>query len=125
MNIENYSASSGRVLKEDNTIVNVADLIENMATTLTAMDSIVESFITAEKTATTTPAEAFAGASRLANRKFITLQNVGNVNMEVLQSGGTNGVIVYPGDSITLKTALAVFVDTVTSTTTYRVMEGK
>ena len=59
---------------------------------------------TGAKTITTTAAEVFAGASRLANRYQMTIQNVGTL---IIYIGGAyvttaNGFPLLPGDSITL-----------------------
>jgi|LSQX01.1.fsa_nt_gb hypothetical protein len=60
--------------------------------------------VTGAKTITTTAAEIFAGASRLANRYQMTIQNVGTLIIYIGAAGVTadNGFPLLPGDSITL-----------------------
>ncbi len=60
--------------------------------------------VTGAKTITTTAAELFAGASRLANRYQMTIQNVGTQIIYIGAAGVTveNGFPLLPGDSITL-----------------------
>ena len=60
--------------------------------------------VTGAKTITTTAAELFAGASRLANRYQMTIQNVDTQIIYIGAAGVTveNGFPLLPGDSITL-----------------------
>lgn len=60
--------------------------------------------VTGAKTITATAAEIFAGASRLANRYQMTIQNVGTLIIYIGAAGVTaaNGFPLLPGDSITL-----------------------
>ena len=60
--------------------------------------------VTGAKTITTTAAEIFAGASRLANRYQMTIQNVDTQIIYIGAAGVTaaNGFPLLPGDSITL-----------------------
>ena len=60
--------------------------------------------VTGAKTITSTAAEVFAGASRLANRYQMTIQNTGTLIIYIGAAGATveNGFPLLPGDSITL-----------------------
>lgn len=60
--------------------------------------------VTGAKTITNTAAEIFAGASRLANRYQMTIQNTGTLIIYIGAAGVTveNGFPLLPGDSITL-----------------------
>ena len=60
--------------------------------------------VTGAKTITSTAAEVFAGASRLANRYQMTIQNTGTLIIYIGAAEVTveNGFPLLPGDSITL-----------------------
>ena len=67
-------------------------------------DTIKSAPVTGAKTITATAAEIFAGASRLANRYQMTIQNVGTLIIYIGAAYVTvaNGFPLLPGDSITL-----------------------
>lgn len=67
-------------------------------------DTIKSAPVTGAKTITATAAEVFAGASRLANRYQMTIQNVDTLIIYIGAAGVTTagGFPLLPGDSLTL-----------------------
>lgn len=98
-NIDNMSPRSGRILKEDNTVINIAD--NGLPVQLTG-SNLTQDPETGNKTITATAAEVFAGQSPLTGRNKLLVYNA---SQEVVKWGkGTidtnTGFSLLPGDSI-------------------------
>lgn len=102
MDIENMSPKSGRALKENNTVVNVAELIESINTKIDTLDAVMDDIKTAvEGTLTTTLSGSsleIYGAT-VADRPAANTVPIGAVFMAVnsqdmWQSNGTDWVVI-------------------------------
>lgn len=106
--IDKMAPGSGRRLKEDDSVVNIADLIEKIASGVTLTGSFAQlrnTPVVGAKTVTTTAAEIFAGASRLASRYMLKVYNNSTTNVYWGASGVTadTGDVIPPGDALILQ----------------------
>lgn len=136
--IKQYSPQSGRMIKEDGTTVNVADLLSALiAANGTAKMQIAESMmavsssiVTGRKTVTSTAAELFAGASRKSNRNRLVVKNLNPAVPIRLGSSGVSDTIGHtlePGATVEVDlnpvVDTAVFAVSVAGNVTVEVLE--